>query len=156
MAGWLKRLKGIAGLSALGGAAGAVFGSMWWFATSVLGLGGVVFGHLGWTALLWAGFGAFAAGGASFLLTMLGARLTLEELSPWRMAAFGAVMGFLAPPAYMFAMTGVFWGPVLSVVSTISGVLGGALGASLVVAAKRAPDELPAVEEMPMLGRAGG
>lgn len=154
MANLWKRLKSIVGLGVLGGGVGAVFGSLWWLGTSILGLGGVVFGHLGWTALLWAGFGAFAAGGAGVLLTVLGSRLTLEQLSPWRLAAFGAVMGFVAPPAYMFMMTGVFWGPVLSMVATISGALGAALGAGLVVAAKRAPPDLSPGQEGPVLGAA--
>ena len=152
MASWLKRLRGIVGLGAFGGAAGALFGGLWWFGSSVLGLGGVVFGPLGWTAALWGGFGALAASGAGLLLTSLGSRQTLEQLSPLRVGAFGLVMGFLAPPAYMFLMTGVFWGPTLSIVATISGVLGGALGSGLVLAAKRAPADLPAGGERLALG----
>jgi len=154
MASWRKRLRGILGLGVLGAAAGGLFGGLWWFGTAVLGLGGVVFGPLGWTAALWASFGAFAAGGAGLLLTALGSRQTLEQLSPWRLGAFGAVMGFLAPPAYMFLMTGVFWGPTLSLVATISGLLGGALGSGLVLAAKRAPRELSTGGESLMLGSA--
>ena len=128
-------------------------------AAITLGIGGVVFGPLGWTAALWGTFGAFAAGGAGLLLTVSSSRRTLDQLSPWRLGAFGAVMGVLAPPAYMFLMTGVYWGPVLSLVATMSGVLGGAVGYGLVVAAKRAPSELAPGDEARMLdagGIAGG
>ncbi len=154
MASWMERLRGILGLGAFGGAAGALFGGLWWFGSSVLGLGGIVFGPLGWTVALWGGFGAFAASGAGLLLTALGSRQTLDQLSPLRLGAFGLVMGFLAPPAYMFLMTGVFWGPTLSIVATISGVVGGALGSGLVLAAKRAPPELSTGGETRMLGSA--
>ena len=155
MASWLKRLRGILGLGAFGGAAGALFGGLWWLGSSVLGLGGIVFGPLGWTVALWGGFGAFAASGAGLLLTALGSRQTLEQLSPLRVGAFGLVMGFLAPPAYVFLMTGVFWGPTLSIVATISGVLGGALGSGLVLAAKRAPLDLPTGGQARVLGSGG-
>ncbi len=151
MGGWLKRLRGVLGLGVVGGAAGALFGGLWWFGSSVLGLGGIDFGTLGGTAALWGGFGAFAASGAGVLLTARGSRQTLEELSPWRVGAFGVVTGFLAPPAYIFLMTGGggFWNPTVGLVVTISGVLGGALGSGLVLTAKRAPPELLA------RGRAG-
>ncbi len=153
MGRWLKRLRGVLGLGVLGGAAGALFGALWWFGSSVLGLGGIVFGPLGWTAALWGGFGAFAASGAGLLLTALGSRQTLEELSPWRVGAFGTLMGFLAPPAYVFLMTGgYFWDPTVGLVAAISGVLGGALGSGLVLTAKRAPSELPARGQTHALG----
>ena len=64
-------------------------------------------------------------------------------------------MGFLGPPVYMLLMTGVYWGPVLSLVATMSGVLGGAVGYGLVVAAKRAPSELAPGDEAPMLDSVG-
>ena len=141
MGRWLKRLRGILGLGVVGGAVGALFGGLWWFGSSVLGIGSIVFGTLGWTAARWGGFGAFAASGAGLLLTALGSRQTLEELSPWRVGAFGALMGFLAPPAFVFLMTGSFWGPTVGLVAAISGVFGGALGSGLVLTAQHAPSE---------------
>ena len=148
MKGLMKRLRGVLGLGALGGTAGAVIGSLWWFGAYLLGdTGGVIFGPLGWTAALWGTFGAFGAAGAGLLLTVSSSRRTLDQLSPWRLGAFGAVMGFLAPPVYMLLSTGVYWGPVLSMVATASGVLGGIVGYGLVEVAKRAPSELAAGDE---------
>ena len=158
MGRWLKRLRGVLGLGVVGGAVGALFGGLVWFVTSVLGLGSIAFDPLGLAAAVWGVFGAFAASGAGLLLTALGSRQTLEELSPWRVGAFGAVMGFLAPPIFVFLNTGSFWGPgagpfaVIATIATISGVLGGALGSGLVLTAQRAPSEELAHERAGALG----
>jgi len=146
MGNWLKRLRGTLGLGAIGGAAGALFGSLWWFGTNLLGLQ-FTFGSLGMASAVWGGFGAFAASGAALLLAAFGSRQTLEELSPWRVAAFGAAMGFLAPPGFIFMVTGSFWAPgvasfgLVAFIATISALLGAGLGGGLVLSAQRAPIE---------------
>ena len=156
MGGWLKRLRGVMGLGLVGGAAGAVFGGLWWFGSSVLGLGSIVFGTLGWTAALWGGFGAFATTGVGVLLATDGAKSTLEDLSPWRVAAFGAVMGLLAPPVLVFVVTGSFWAPGVGLVGGMSGVFGALLGSGLVLTAKRAQAaELSATQDLDAIGRGG-
>ena len=68
------------------------------------------------------------------LLTVSSSRRTFDQLSPWNLAVLGAVMGFFAPPTYMFAMTGAYWGPVLGIVASASAVLGGSIGYGLVAA----------------------
>jgi hypothetical protein len=150
--GLVRRLRGVLGLGAFGGLAGALAGSLFWVGVFLLGeTNGVVFGSLGWTAALWGTFGAFGAAGAGALLTLSSSRRTFDQVSPWRLAAFGAAMGFLAPPAYMFVMTGAYWGPVLSILAAASGVLGGSIGYGLVAVAKRAPTELVSGNEPALL-----
>ena len=131
---WLRRLRGVLGLGAVGGVVGWLFGALWWFAVSVLGVGGLEFGSLGVTGALWAFFGAFATTGTGLLLLVLGSTGSLERLSPWRVAAFGALAGFVAPPAFVG-----FWGPTVALVASISSAFGAVLGGGLVWAAKRAP-----------------
>ena len=139
----LRRLRGVLGLGAFGGAAGALAGSMFWMGVFLLGAtDGVIFGSLGWTAALWGTFGAFGTAGAGILLTVSSSRRTFDQVSPWHLAMFGAVMGFFAPPTYMFVMTGAYWGPVLSIVAGASALLGGSIGYGLVAAARRAPSEV--------------
>ena len=146
MGAWLKRLRGVLGLGVVGGAVGALFGGLFWFVSLFLGWG-IDYWTLGLAAAVWGGFGAFAASGAGLLLTALGSRQILEELSHWRVGAFGAVMGFLAPPILVFLNTGSFWGPgvgpvgLIATIATISGVLGAGLGSGLVLTAQRAPYE---------------
>ena len=158
MGRWLKRLRGVLGLGVVGGAVGALFGGLMWFGSSVLGLGSIVFEPLGLSAAVWGVFGAFAASGAGLLLTTLGSRQTLEELSHWRVGAFGAVMGFLAPPIFVFLNTGSFWGPgagpfaVVATITAISTLLGAGIGSGLVLTAQRAPSQELASGRLGALG----
>ena len=158
MRGWLKRLRGILGLGVVGGAVGALFGGLLGLGLSLLGFGIIDWLTLESGAALGGIFGAFAASGAGLLLTAFGSRQTLEELSPGRVGAFGAVLGFLAPPIFVFLNTGSFWGPgagplgLIAAIATISGVLGGALGSGLVLTAQRAPSGELAHERAGALG----
>jgi len=143
MRDWLRRLRGVLGLGTVGGVAGALFGAVWWLLAPILGIAGLVIGDVWSTATVWGFCGAFAASGAGLLLSALGTRRSLQQLSPWRVAAFGAVMGLLAPSAFLVLVTGSFWGPYMSLFATISGMVGGALGGGIVLIAQGAPpDEL--------------
>lgn len=135
---WVGKLRGLFGLSAVGAAAGGLFGALWEIGSTWLGLGGLSFGSLGWSAALWAGFGAFAAGGVGVFLAAVGSKRTLEELSVWRAGIGGAVLGSVAPLAMVFAVTGGFWAPSIGYVAGLSGLFGGLLGGGLVLTAKRA------------------
>lgn len=79
-------------------------------------------------------------------------------MSHWRVGAFGAVLGFLGPPAFVFLNTGKFWGPgagpfgVIAAITTISCVLGAGLGSGLVMAAQRAPSKELASGQLGALG----
>jgi len=138
---WLRRLRGVLGLGAAGGVAGALFGGLWWLVAPLLGISAIVIGDVAVTALIWGFFGAFAASGAGLLLSAVGRYGSIEELSPWRVGAFGAVMGLLAPSAFLLLFSGSIWGPGMGVFATISGLVGGALGSGLVLAAQHAPSK---------------
>ncbi len=138
MTGFLRRLRGLLGLSAVGGTVGGILGVVYAFVTSFLGLGSIAFGSVGWTAALWAGFGAAAAGGVGLVLATLESRRSLGELSAGRAALGGAVVGALAPLAVVFALTGGIYVSGVSFVAGLSGLLGAGLGAGFVSMAKRA------------------
>ncbi len=141
MSKWRRRLKGLLGLGIIGGIGGAGVGVLWWVVTGFPGASRLVIGDLGVTTTVWAFLGAFAASGAGLLLTTLQSGRSLKELSPMWVGAFGMAMGLLAPSAFLVITTGRVWGTGLGVFAVASALVGGALGAGLVVAAKQAPPE---------------
>ena len=149
MSGWLRRLRGVLGIGAVWGVAGAIAG----------GVGGVVAFLLGSMPLLPAvlelGMGAAGVGivlGSAFagVLTLAEGRRTLEQLTPARAALWGSVAGAGLIASWGVLMIATFGSMVpLSqllpvIVSAVGsyGLLSGGLAAGTVALARRAPDEL--------------
>ena len=139
MAGWLRKGRGLAGLSAVGAAAGALFGAAWSAGIAILfGSAGINFVALGAGALVWGGFGAFTACGVGIGLAVLGSGKSLSELSVLQAGTMGLVLGAAGPLLLLFSVTGTFaWGLLAGPIG-MSSVLGSLLGGGLVAAAKRA------------------
>jgi len=138
MGRWVTKLRGLLGLGLIGGAVGGLFGGLWWLGTDVLGMGEIAFGSLGWTVGLWGGFGAFATTGVGVLLATVGAKRTLEELSPAWAGLAGGAMGGVAPFGLAFALTGDLMAPWIFIIAGTSALVGGLLSGGLVLTAKRA------------------
>lgn len=133
---WMRKMRGILGLTTVGAVGGAVFGALW--SLGAAAVGGFYFGGPGWTVALFSGFGAFSSGGMALLLAGRDEGTDIEDLSPWRVAAYGALAGALAPVGLVLAVTGGLWTPGLGIVVGISSALGGLLGGGVMAAARRA------------------
>jgi hypothetical protein len=90
-------------------------------------------------------------------------RRTVDELSPWHAALWGALAGLALPVVWLFASAGAPWtvslvGRALILLMAACGsygAVGAALAAGTVWAARQAPTELPpglTVEEWSRLG----
>jgi len=148
---WLRRLRGILGIGTLWGATGAVVGSV----TSVLM--NVVNGLPVLGTLLEFGLGAgglgFALGStlASYL-ALLERRRTVDDLTPWRAAGWGALAGgTVSLLVGLFFLGGLPLGVQFSMayrlLVLVSGVgaysaLTAGLAAGTVALARRAPPEI--------------
>lgn len=146
---FLRKLRGLTGLAVMGGACGAVFGSVTAFVfTAVMGVSGLSPRVVLAFAINWAGVGSIAAVGVGLTLVALDAGKPIERLSPGRAAGAGALIGLLIPAAFTAAVVGgvtVGSGLVLVTLSTVA--LGGVVGAGLVSMARRA--SLPVAEASP-------
>ncbi len=149
MKGWIRRLRGIAGIGTLWGLAGAVVGTLG-------GLAAAVFGGAPLLAAV-ANFG-LGGGGVGFLLgttfagvlTMMERRRTLDELTPGRAAFWGALAGSAFPAMWFLASIGTLGTFIpldrllLAAMSgcVAYGTLAAGLAAGTVSLARRAPAEL--------------
>ena len=139
---WLVRLRGVLGLSAIGGGAGAILGAAWAVVSSLMTSGTVIGVSVVSGAILWGVFGAFAGGGFGVLLATLGSRHSLEDIAIWRAGLWGASAGAAVPVVTMSLLNGAF-PPVMAMLPFLGfcAGLGGLLGSGLVAIAKRAPTE---------------
>lgn len=141
MQSWLRKLRGIAGLAAIGGILAAVFGVLVAVLVSLLPQSVVPLAAALWWGVFSGSFGVFAGAGFGVLLTSLEGRRSLEQLSAWRSALWGAVVGGIFPFPFALIVSGtiesLFWlglWPYL----VVFGGLGAALSGGMVAAAKRA------------------
>ncbi len=136
MGRWLRKLRGLAGLTAVGGLIGAVSGGLTGLIQLWLGVWGTGPLSVALFAAVWGGYGASVAACVGVLLAVMGPKKSLTELSAWLTGLCGAVIGAAAPLGLAYALS--------FPLSTMGGavvqfaLLGGALGAGLVIAAKRA------------------
>ena len=122
---WVRRLRGLLGLSAIGGAIGALFGMARIGLLALLGIEGLTAGVLFGTAAFYGAFAAVAAGGVGVLLATAGSRLTLQELSPWKAALCGAALGAAAPLLFaLVTYTGVGGLSAFATIAVRFGLLG--------------------------------
>jgi len=155
MSAWVGRLRGLAGLGAIGGAVGAAGGGLW-YAISGLLSGTSMPALIGGAAAVYGVFGAFSA-------TVLGVSLAstrngraLEDIGVAWSALVGGVAGALFPLLVNLWMIGALEPlPLLEQFLPIMarlGFLGAALTAGMVTVAKRAGrQELGGVGEPAML-----
>ena len=139
MGRWLRKLRGLAGLTAVGGLIGAVSGGLSGLIQLLLGVWGAGPLALALYPALWGGYGASVAACVGVLLAVVGPKKSLTELSPWQTGLCGlcgAVIGGAAPIGLAVALSFPLWLMGGAVVQFA--LLGGALGAGLVIAAKRA------------------
>ena len=128
---WWKKLRGLTGLTAIGGLLGGVLGSLWLGASTLLAGGSVSPGLLLSGAAIYGGFAALATGGVGVLLATVGSGRTLSELSAARAGVCGALLGAVAPVLGL-SLFASFPIAILASAALRFGVLGGALGAGLV------------------------
>jgi hypothetical protein len=139
---WMARLRGVLGLSVIGGGVGAIFGSVWAVVSQLMTFG-TVFGFSFLSgALVWGVFGALAGGSFGVLLATLGARRSLDEIAIWRAGLWGGAAGAVVPIAVMAVANGAL-PPILGMLPFLGfcGGLGAILGSGLVAVAKYAPSE---------------
>lgn len=135
---FLRRLRGLAGFSVFGAAAGSVAGLLWWLLESTVGLGSLALDSFGLIMGLWIGFGAFAAIGTGLLLSRYGGANQPDELSPRRVAILGALSGGLAPIVLVLLVgAGVSFEAFL--VALMSAGVGGGIAGGLTAIGKAAP-----------------
>ena len=141
----LKKLRGLAGLTAFGGLAGALFGALMIVISSLFfGYGSISFALLASGALPWALIGGLSAGGVGLTIATVESQNSLSELSALRAALYGAVLGAAALLAILVLLTPGLPVATLIVGAGFAATLGGGIGAGLVAAAKRADrDDLP-------------
>lgn len=152
MSGWVRKVKGVFGLSAIGGVLGGLFGAARFGVLALLGAGGWSWEILGQGVLAYGGFAAIATGGVGLLLATAGSRLSLEELSPLKAGLVGALLGGLAPVLFVLAtFSGGIATPAIASIALRFGLLGGILGGGLVAVAKRADPALPRGGDDPIL-----
>jgi hypothetical protein len=150
MATWLRKMRGVVGTGLIWGLPGAVVGA----------IGGVVASVFGGAPLLGTiAYGGFVLGGTFFLLgTSFAAllalgegRRTLDELTPWRAAAWGAVAGGVAPFLALLILepgTAVLLSDPRLLTAFLAasgsyGALTAAMAAGTIAVARRAPGQLP-------------
>lgn len=139
-----KRLRGLAGLTSLGGLAGALFGGVGAVVSVLLG-GGVLTAEVVLVgAAVWGGIAALATAGVGVSLLAGGPRESLAELSAAKAGALGVVIGATVPLLLSLSIRVVLLGlaPTISVSilssMVIGGVVCGTIGGGLVTVAKRA------------------
>lgn len=144
MSSWARKVRGILGLSAVGGVIGGLYGAVRLGLMAIFGSGTFIMEGLLLGMATYATFAAIATGGVGLLLATAGSRLSLEELSPLRAGIVGGLLGAAAPVLFVLATwSGGVAAPALVSVALRFGVLGGILGGGLVAVAKRADPALP-------------
>lgn len=152
MSSWGRKVRGILGLSAVGGVLGGLYGAARLGVLAILGSGTFVLEGLMMGVATYAGFAAIAIGGVGLLLATAGSRLSLDQLSPFRAGAVGALLGAAAPVLFILATwSGAVGTAALLSVALRFGLLGGILGGGLVAVAKRADPALPRAGDDPLL-----
>ncbi len=148
--GLKTRVRGVLGLGLFGGVAGAAVGAVLGVVRSVVLSGffadaeylryvlAMAFGN----AVGFGMMGAFTTAGFGVLLAATERHHTLQELSLWRMGAFGALVAASFPPLFVVATAGpavyLAAARALLPVSGVLAVAGGAATAGLVAVAQRA------------------
>jgi hypothetical protein len=141
MSRWYHRLRGMLGLSLIGGAAGVVFGAGWSLIGSLWRFG-IIFPEAALISSVgWGVFGALAGAGFGVMLTTLAGRRSLDELPVWKAGAWGMLSGMIVPIAVMVVLNGAI-PPVFAMLPILGfcGALGGIFGSGLVAVAKFGPD----------------
>lgn len=150
---WLVRIRGVLGLSTIGGVIGLILGAAWTAASNLM-TWGTAFGYsLVQGALFWGLLSALAAGGFGVVLTALGGRRSFDEIEIWRAGLWGAIGGAAVVLTTVTILSGSI-PPLLAALPTLgfSAGLGGLLGSGLVAIAKMAPAEpLSRTSETPPL-----
>lgn len=139
MSGWRRRLRGLAGLSAVGGVVGAVIGFCWVLVAGLLGGGVLDLATLLWGAGLVGGLGALSAGALGGALAVLDDGKSVAELSSVKAGLLGAAGGVGVTFAVVTVlMAGAGFGGVVPFGFLLMGaLLGGTFGVGAVAAAKR-------------------
>lgn len=137
---FVRRLRGLLGISAIGGGVGVLFGAAWMVVASLWSIGAVLGTDVMLGAIFWGIFGTLIGGGFGILLTALGSRRTVEEIGVWRAGMWGAVAGCVVPLGLMTLFAGGL-PPALVILPALvfCAGFGGLLGSGLVAMAKRAP-----------------
>lgn len=145
---WLKKARGLAGLTSLGGLVGALFGGLGTALTALVGGGGLSASMVLLGAGVWGGIAAVATAGVGLLLVAGGPRESLQELSASKAGLLGLIIGATAPLLLNLGIKVVLLGlsPTITVSVAASMAVGGALcgtlGAGLVAIGKKADSEL--------------
>lgn len=143
MRSWWKRLRGLAGLTSLGGLAGAFFGGVGAVVSLLLGAEAFSAQLVLLSAGVWGGIAALATAGVGVSLLAGGPRESMAELSAAKAAALGVAIGAVAPVLVTWGIKFVVLGlaPAISVSllssMVIGGVVCGTIGGGLVGVAKR-------------------
>lgn len=141
---WGRKIRGILGLSVVGGTLGGILGAGWALVGGLLSYGwGFPPGNMVVGAVVWGSLGAFAAGGLGVALGAIGGSVTLEELPLWKVGLFGVAAGALFPSAILFLFSGTLLSiafPLLASVSGLCAGMGGILTVAMVAAAKHGSD----------------
>ena len=148
---WFRRLRGIVGIGALWGVAGAVFGAVVAGVESVF-LAEPIFVSMFDLASTLGFFGFLTGSGFAAVLTALEGRRTIGELSVARAALWGGVAGAALPAVALLIQRG---GPGLITIisdpqhsflmaSLLSGVIPAAMASGTVFLARRSSSELSA------------
>jgi hypothetical protein len=103
---WLRRLRGALSLTVLGAFAGAVIGAAWELVSTLLGGGPISLDALVFWTPLGATVGGASGLGFSVLVSVLGAKATLEGLSIWKAGLWGGVAGAAASCLGIYSATG--------------------------------------------------
>lgn len=149
-----RTLRGLLGVTGLGGAAGALVGAFLASARGLVGWGAA----WAWPDVIGVATGGFLYGatcGLGFGLALLAvdSKRSLRELPLWRMAALGALLGAGVPVVFMLLTSGLdhfLYAPgIVASVTTQGAVLGGLVASSMVALAQRADRaELAQVDEV--------
>lgn len=146
MSEWGRKLKGLLGLTAVGGAIGAIYGAV---RAGFIMMTGFGFEPALLTSMMTshALFAGLTTAGLGVTLATVGSRLSLRELSPWRAAAIGGLLGAAIPVGFIaLTFTGFGAPAIFASVAARYGLLGAALGGGLVAVAQRADRTLPGEE----------
>ncbi len=147
---WLRRMRGILGIGAIWGLPASIVGAVGGIVASVLG-GGPVLGSAVWGSVAVGGLFFLLGGAFATALTITEGRRTLDDLSPWRAAAWGGLAGAGVLAMMLLASFGLDFAVLLGDPQLLLGILAGfgsygVLGAVLaggtVAVARRAPDPL--------------
>lgn len=103
--GWLRKLKGISVLGAVGGVLGALVGGVW-VAISGMIAGSVLPGAIGNAAVVYGMFGAFSSAGLAVFLANAKAKASIEDVSLWWSGLIGGLAGATFPVVFNVVMSG--------------------------------------------------